>query len=241
MKKLKLLLAICFGLFLSCSSDGTSTSNNPTQKRLTKVIYNREDGSLFTQNIVYNAEGLIVELNDNATGNVTEKFVYNASNQLMQDELYSYDPETNTLEEKIICYYTYNTEGKIATVSEEVTETGFTTFSKNYEVTYGTNTITRTLLQDLNSETVLFGLNLEGKISSIKVTNNGVLDYDLTFVYDAEGNCISGSGPINGSSLDTTTDNINLSVVYDEDHIKNTVLNSNNRFYNNLLIILLFN
>ncbi len=233
MKKLNVLLAVCIGLFLSCSSDGTSTSNNPLPKRLTKVIYNREDGSLFTQNFVYNSQGLITELNDNITGSVTAKYVYNASNQLEREEFYDYT-STNALEEKRITSYTYNIEGKIASLFEETTETGFSTYSNSYEVTYGTNTITRTLVEDFNSEMVIFGLNTEGKVSSIKITRNGIVVADMSFTYDADGNCISGSGPINEGSFDATTDNINLSVIYGA-NLKNSLFNSGNIFYNNLL------
>ena len=56
----------------------------------------------------------------------------------------------------------------------------------------------------------------------------------MSFTYDADGNCISGSGPINEGSFDATTDNINLSVIYGA-NLKNSLFNSGNIFYNNLL------
>ncbi|WP_298223496.1 hypothetical protein [Flavobacterium sp.] len=231
MKKLNLLFAVCFGLFLSCSSDDSSTNNNPAPKRVSQLVYHNADGSVYTQDIVYDTEGIITEINDNATGNVAQKYVYNASNQLEREESYWYTA-TNTLDEKKITSYTYNTDGKIATVVQETTETGLPSYSRTFDITYSANTITRTR-SDSYPEIVVFGLNPQGKVSSIKITRNGILCDDMTFGYDADGNCISGSGPINEGSFDRTTDNINLSVIYG-----NTLkidLNSTVTFYHDLL------
>jgi hypothetical protein len=233
MKKLNLLFALCFGLLLSCSSEDSNTNTNPTDKRVTQLVYHNNNGTLYTQNIVYNDEGIITEINDDATGNVIQKYVYNASNQLLSDEFYWYDDETNALNEKTICTYTYNAAGKIATVVEETTVTGMSPYSKAFEITYDANTITRTLVENFYSETVVFGLNPAGKITNIKISRNGVLLDDMTFGYDADGNCISGSGPINEGSLDATTENINLSVVYG-DNLK-IDLNGTVTFYHDLL------
>lgn len=214
MKKLKLLIVLLIGLTIySCSSDNGTIENSNNEKVLTQIIY-QSNPYQFTQNIEYDNNGNVIKIVD-SNGLILSSNTYNSSNQLTKHEFHEY--QNGALYFKEIDNLLYNGDGKISNIehishfydSDENIESQSTV---NNSISYSNNTMTK-VSDDAWNTTVEYGLNNE-LITSIKVYKNDVLKSDMIFNYDADGNCISGSGPIDEGSLDTTTDDINLNVTY---------------------------
>ena len=225
MKKLNLIFAILIGLIItSCSSDDTVENNN-SEKKLVKITY--QDLSNQNQSdihIIYDSNNNISEINDD-DGLLLQKFTYNSVNKIIKTESYYY--YNQILEYKDITSITYDANNKISTIIE--TYISYNTDgsissqeSTNHTFTYSNNSIIR-LSDDFSNTKVEYALS-NGLFTRIKVYRNNTLKSDMTFTYDSEGNCISGSGPINEGSLDSTTNNIELSVLYGSEE-KNPIFN----------------
>lgn len=108
-------------------------------------------------------------------------------------------------------YAHYNTDGSVSNQN-----------SINHTITYETNSMTRTS-DDFANTKIEYSLTND-LITGIKIFKYDELKSNMTFAYDSGGNCISGSGPIAEGSLDTTTDDIELSVSYGSEE-KNPIFN----------------
>lgn len=211
MKKLKLFFTLLIGLtILSCSSDDNSTDDIITEKRLTQIIFQSQS----TQNVIYDNSGKVIEINDN-NGLVLSSNTYNSSNKLTKHEFNEYD--NGILYFKEIDNLTYNSDNKISNIehiSFFYNSDGSVSSqnSVNNTITYSSNSIIRTV-DDFWNTRVEFGLSND-LITSIKVYLSNELKSDMLFNYDSDGNCISGTGPIDEGSLDSKTDNIDLNVTY---------------------------
>lgn len=214
MKKLNLLIILFTGIIIySCSSDENPTDNQNIEKVLTQIIY-QNDQYQFIQNIEYDNSGNIIEINDN-NGLVHSSNTYNSSSQLTKHEFNEY--ENGTLYFKEIDNLTYNSDSKISNIehisffyNSDGSVSNQTTV--NNIITYSNNSIIRTV-DDFWNTRVEFGLTND-LITSIKVYRSNELKSDMLFSYDSNGNCISGTGSIDEGSLDSTTDNIDLTVTY---------------------------
>lgn len=234
--------ALFFLLFVSCSTDLTDESSTD-KKRLTQIVYEYFDQDFkAVKNIEYDALGRVVLITDEE-GKTLETYLYNSIGKLHKKEFFDFNSETNVLRNKEVTEYTYNSDDKISGVTEIYsyydTEGNFISDSSVYnEVTYSNNIMVR-LNTNYNYKTE-YGFDENNLITSIKVFKDDILKSNMTFSYDAEGNCIAGSGPIDEGSLDSTTDNINLKVIYDIEE-KNAffnqffeyeILSSGQGFYN---------
>jgi YD repeat-containing protein len=211
MKKLKLFFTLLIGLtILSCSTDDNSTDDIITEKKLTQIIFQSQS----TQNVIYDSSGKVIEINDN-NGLVLSSNTYNSSNKLTKQEFNEYD--NGILYFKEIDNLTYNSDNKISNIehiSFFYNSDGSVSSqnSINNIITYSSNSMIRTV-DDFWNTRVEFGLTND-LITSIKVYRSNELKSDMLFNYDSDGNCISGTGPIDQGSLDSTTDNIDLNVTY---------------------------
>lgn len=218
MKKLNMLLGLLIGLtILSCSPDDNSNDIPKTEKKLVRVTYKdlNNNQNQEVNNYVYDSKGNIVEINDQS-GLIIVSYTYNSSNRLIQQEYFEYDNQTNTLYFKEIDNLSYNTDNKISNIENinvfyNSDGSISSQNSKNNTITYSSNSITK--ISD-NQIKVEYGLNDNDLITSIKVYRNNILKSDMSFTYDSNGNCISGTGSIDEGSLDSTTDNIALNVTY---------------------------
>ncbi len=225
MKKLNLLLGILIGMIIiSCSSDD-ATENNNSEKKLTRITYqNLSDQSQYTLNITYDNNNNLTEVTSN--GQLIQKYTYNSLNKVIGYSLYNYENQILSFEENLSIAYnidnkisnlieifiSYNPDGNISNES-----------STNHNITYGNNSIMR-LSDDFANTKIEYTLS-NNLFTGIKVYRNSILKSDMTFTYDAGGNCISGIGPIDEGSLDSTTNDIELSVLYGTEE-KNTVFNA---------------
>jgi len=214
MKKLNLLIVLFTGIIIySCSSDDNPTDNPDSEKALTQIIY-QNDQYQFTQKIEYDDSGNVIEINDN-NGLVYSSNTYNSSNQLTKHEFNEY--ENGTLYFKEIDNLTYNSDNKISNIehiSFSYNSDGSISnqTSVNNIITYSNNSMIRTV-DDFWNTRIEFGLTND-LITSIKVYRSNELKSDMAFSYDSNRNCISGTGSIDEGSLDSTTDNIDLTVTY---------------------------
>jgi hypothetical protein len=224
MKKLNLLIVLFIGIIIySCSTDENPTDNPGTEKELTQIIY-QNDQYQFIQNIEYDNSGNVIEINDN-NGLVHSSNTYNSSNQLTIHEFNEYDNGTLYFKETDVL--TYNSDNKISNIEH----TSFfynsdgsisSQNSVNNSITHSNNSIIR-ISDDAWNTKVEYGLNND-LITSIKVYKSDVLKSDMIFNYDSQGNCVSGTGSIDEGSLDSTTNNIDLSVTYGTE-VKNQFFN----------------
>ena len=213
MKRLNLLMVIIIGITISsCSSDDQSIE--APDKKLTKIVYDYSNGLEVVRSLSYDSNNNIVEItNDNNLP--TDKYLYNSSNQLIQREHYEYDSQTNEITEKQTYLFSYNSTGSIITIEKETIDSygGNTNiYNKSYTISYVDNKIVR--ISNPAWDEVTFELNEDDTINNIKIVRNGILIDDMSFTYDNNKNCVSGSGYINEGSLNSTTGNINLSAVY---------------------------
>lgn len=213
MKRLNLLMVVIIGITISsCSSDDQSIE--APDKKLTKIVYEYSNGLEVAQSLSYDSNNNIVEItNDNNLP--TDKYLYNSSNQLIQREQYGYDSQTNEITEKQTYLFSYNSTGSIITIEKETIDNyGVNTniYNKSYTITYTDNKIVR--VSNPAWDEVTFELNEDDTINNIKIVRNGTLIDDMSFTYDNNKNCISGSGYIHEGSLNSTTENINLTAVY---------------------------
>lgn len=234
MKNINSLLSVLIAiLILSCSpSDDTiiddTVVNNNTKKRLTKTTYLSLTSQYeFNRYIAYDANHNITEISDNE-GLILEKYTYNSSNKVVENVLNIY--ENKTLDYKDITLITYNSNSQISNIVETFIDYNsdgsiLSQSDINHNFTYTNNAITR-LSDDSNKTKIDYKLSND-LITGIKVFRNNVLKSDMTFAYDNEGNCISGSGPIYGDviDIDPPTDDIKFSVVYGTE-IKNSLFNN---------------
>ena len=227
MKKLNLLIGLLIGfMILSCSSDDSSPSEeNNSEKKLTQIIYeNLNNQTQFTRNIAYDASNNVREVTDN-NNQLIEKFTYNSSNQIIENEFYEY--QNMTLTNKDVTSIMYDNTGKISSIVEthvyyNADGSVSNQNSINHTITYGANAMTR-ISDDFANTRIEYSLT-NNLITGIKKFRNNELKSDMTFAYDSGGNCISGNGPIDEGSLDTTTDDIELSVSYGSEE-KNPIFN----------------
>ena len=213
MKRLNLLMVVIIGITISsCSSDDQSIE--APDKKLTKIVYDYSNGLEVVRSLSYDSNNNIVEItNDNNLP--TDKYLYNSSNQLIQREQYGYDSQTNEITEKQTYLFSYNSTGSIITIEKETIDNyGVNTniYNKSYTITYTDNKIVR--VSNPAWDEVTFELNEDDTINNIKIVRNGILIDDMSFTYDNNKNCVSGSGYINEGSLNSTTGNINLTAVY---------------------------
>ena len=227
MKKLNLLIGLLIGfMIISCSSDDSSPSEeNNSEKKLTQIIYdNLNNQSQFTRNITYDGNNNVTEITDN-NNQLIEKYAYNSSNQIIENEFYEY--QNQTLTNKDVTSIIYDNTDKISSIVEtyvyyNADGSVSNQNSTNHTITYGTNSMTR-ISDDFANTKIEYSLTND-LISGIKVFRNNELKSDMTFAYDSGGNCISGNGPIDEGSLDSTTDDIELSVSYGSEE-KNPIFN----------------
>jgi len=206
-------MVVIIGITISsCSSDDQSIE--APDKKLTKIVYEYSNGLEVAQSLSYDSNNNIVEItNDNNLP--TDKYLYNSSNQLIQREQYGYDSQTNEITEKQTYLFSYNSTGSIITIEKETIDSygGNTNiYNKSYTISYVDNKIVR--ISNPAWDEVTFELNEDDTINNIKIVRNGILIDDMSFTYDNNKNCVSGSGYINEGSLNSTTGNINLTAVY---------------------------
>ena len=206
-------MVVIIGITISsCSSDDQSIE--APDKKLTKIVYEYSNGLEVVRSLSYDSNNNIVEItNDNNLP--TDKYLYNSSNQLIQREQYGYDSQTNEITEKQTYLFSYNSTGSIITIEKETIDNyGVNTniYNKSYTITYTDNKIVR--VSNPAWDEVTFELNEDDTINNIKIVRNGTLIDDMSFTYDNNKNCVSGSGYINEGSLNSTTGNINLTAVY---------------------------
>ena len=206
-------MVVIIGITISsCSSDDQSIE--APDKKLTKIVYEYSNGLEVVRSLSYDSNNNIVEItNDNNLP--TDKYLYNSSNQLIQREQYGYDSQTNEITEKQTYLFSYNSTGSIITIEKETIDNyGVNTniYNKSYTITYTDNKIVR--VSNPAWDEVTFELNEDDTINNIKIVRNGILIDDMSFTYDNNKNCVSGSGYINEGSLNSTTGNINLTAVY---------------------------
>ena len=206
-------MVVIIGITISsCSSDDQSIE--APDKKLTKIVYEYSNGLEVAQSLSYDSNNNIVEItNDNNLP--TDKYLYNSSNQLIQREQYGYDSQTNEITEKQTYLFSYNSTGSIITIEKETIDSygGNTNiYNKSYTISYVDNKIVR--ISNPAWDEVTFELNEDDTINNIKIVRNGTLIDDMSFTYDNNKNCVSGSGYINEGSLNSTTGNINLTAVY---------------------------
>ena len=206
-------MVVIIGITISsCSSDDQSIE--APDKKLTKIVYEYSNGLEVVRSLSYDSNNNIVEItNDNNLP--TDKYLYNSSNQLIQREQYGYDSQTNEITEKQTYLFSYNSTGGIITIEKETIDNyGVNTniYNKSYTITYTDNKIVR--VSNPAWDEVTFELNEDDTINNIKIVRNGILIDDMSFTYDNNKNCVSGSGYINEGSLNSTTGNINLTAVY---------------------------
>ena len=206
-------MVVIIGITISsCSSDDQSIE--APDKKLTKIVYDYSNGLEVVRSLSYDSNNNIVEItNDNNLP--TDKYLYNSSNQLIQREQYGYDSQTNEITEKQTYLFSYNSTGSIITIEKETIDNyGVNTniYNKSYTITYTDNKIVR--VSNPAWDEVTFELNEDDTINNIKIVRNGILIDDMSFTYDNNKNCVSGSGYINEGSLNSTTGNINLTAVY---------------------------
>lgn len=213
MKKLD-VLAIFFLVItiFSCSSDNDSTENTNT-KKLTKIIH-KSNQYEFIQNVIYNNKGEVVEIKD-GSGLVLTSNKYDNSGKLIKHEFNEYN--NGVLYFKEIDDLLYNDDNKISNIkhnSFRYNSDGsiLSQNSINNNITYSNNSMIKTS-DDFRNTRVEYGFT-NNFITSIKVYKNNILKNNMAFNYDADGNCISGTGSINEGSSDSTTDNIDLKVTY---------------------------
>ncbi len=248
----KLVLVLCLFSMISCSSESNDKASDETvnsEKRLTKIVYEFfENNSKVVRNIEYDSQGRIIFMTDDF-GNKIETYQYNATGKLSKNEFFDYDSETNVLENKEVTEFLYNADNKISDVIETYSyyDTSGNFISENSvssKVTYSGNKMIR--LDENRDYKTEYQFNNSGLIDLVKVFRGDILKSNMSFIYDADGNCISGSGPIDEGSLDTTTSNINLSVTYSEEEkhpffnqfFEYQILSSGQGFYNlkNILV-----
>ena len=206
-------MVVIIGITISsCSSDDQSIE--APDKKLTKIVYDYSNGLEVVRSLSYDSNNNIVEItNDNNLP--TDKYLYNSSNQLIQREHYEYDSQTNEITEKQTYLFSYNSTGSIITIEKETIDSygGNTNiYNKSYTISYVDNKIVR--ISNPAWDEVTFELNEDDTINNIKIVRNGILIDDMSFTYDNNKNCVSGSGYINEGSLNSTTGNINLTAVY---------------------------
>ena len=229
MNKLNLILGILIGItIISCSSDDNpiTNNNNNSEKKITKSTYlNLNNQSVFIESVVYDNNDNIIETTGN-NGLILSSYFYNSSDILIKKEFNEY--ENQTLYFKEVDNISYNNDNKISNIEH----TGIIYNSDgsisnqnttNYNITYGNNSITS--LSDDFANTKIEYILSNNLITGIKVFRNNTLKSDMSFAYDAGGNCLSGSGPIDEGSLDSTTNDIELSVSYGTKE-KNLVFNT---------------
>lgn len=236
MKKSNLLLVILIALTtLSCSSDDNTNDNEKTEKKLVQIKYQylNNTQNKYVSNIVYDVNGNIVKMS-NENGQITDSYSYNSLNRLVLQEYFEYINQTSSdLDFKEITTFSYDEDNRILSIQETyinyVPGSNPNESTVTHNITYSNNLITKTS-DDYANTKVEYGLNDKDLITSIKVYRNNLLKSNMAFIYDANGNCISGSGPIDEGSLDSKTDNINLSVSYGSQQkapILNTFFNYN--------------
>ncbi|MCR8666311.1 hypothetical protein NO995_01330 [Aestuariibaculum sp. M13] len=219
MNNLHLYFALLIGFtIISCSSNSDETNSNP-EKKLIQIKYQALDDSLYfyESNIVYDDNGNIIEMK-NEVGQTTNTYSYNASNQMVLQEYFEYvDKTSNDLDFKEITTFSYGNDNKFSTIQETyINYIPGSTPNENtvtHNITYLTNLMIKTS-DDYHQTKVEYGLSDNNLITSIKVFKNGELKSDMQFTYDDNGNCISGTGPINEGSYDSITGNIALNVLY---------------------------
>jgi len=220
MKKLNLLLALLLGFtILSCSSDDDTNDNENLEKQLVQIKYQdlSNNQNQYVSNITYDTNGNIVEMN-NENGQITNSYSYNSLNHLVHQEYFEYVNSTsNDLDFKVITTFSYDNNNKILTAQETyinyVPGGNPNESTVTHSITYSNNLMTKTS-DDFANTKVEYGLDDNNLITSIKVYRNNILKSNMAFTYDNNGNCISGIGPIDEGSLDSTTDNINLIASY---------------------------
>lgn len=227
MKNLNILSGFLIVLIiLSCTSDDKPENNN-SEKRLTQVNFQGLTyQSEFTRNITYDNNGNIIESTDH-NGLIIDSGSYNSSNLLIKKEYNEYN-QNQVIIHKEIENISYDSQDKISNI-----ENLFISYNSdgsiinqnsiNYSFSYSNNSITR--LSDDTQNTKIEYTMTNNLFTGIKVYRNNILKSDMTFTYDASGNCISGSGPIDEGSFGTTTDDIELSVSYGMEE-KNSIFNA---------------
>ncbi len=223
MKNLNIFFGIILGLTLiCCSSDNGDNSNS--QKKLTKIIYNVNGQVRLTQNLVYDTNDDLIEINDE-NGLVESSYGYNSSNNLIQVIDYQYNDDNSNFE--MIKNISYNNDNKISNIEEIFNVYNADDGTLNYQnnsnrmVTYGNNSIT-IIYDDISNRMVELTLS-NNLITGVKIFSSNELVSDMVFSYDDEGNCISGSGPYEPGLYDTT--DIDLNVIYGNKE-KNTHFNA---------------
>lgn len=213
MKGISLTLSILISLFIfSCSDDDDLNIIN-TEKKITQIKYQYSQNQ-YLYNVSYDSNNNISET-FNSLGQTIQKYTYDSSNKLVYKEFNEYN--NDVLINKDISNFSFNSDNKISTIEETYiyyNPDGSVSnqSSVNHNVTYGSNSITR-ISDDFSSTKAEYSLT-NNLITGIKIYRNNILKNDMTFEYDSEGNCISGNGPIDEGSLDSTTNDINLSVAY---------------------------
>lgn len=214
MKNLKILIGLILGLTLiGCSSD--DADNNGSQKKLTKIIHNVNGHVILTQNLLYDKNNNLIEINDE-NGLVESSYNYNSINNIIQVIDYQYNDDNSNFE--MIKNISYNNDNKISNIEEIFNVYNADDGTLNYQnnsnriVTYGNNSIS-IVYDDISNRKVELVLS-NNLITRVKIFSSNVLESDMIFSYDNEGNCISGRGAYEPGLYDTT--DIDLNVIYGE-------------------------
>lgn len=210
-------------LLISCSSDDNHNTNasDSKEKRIIQLKYQdlEDSNNRLIMNIKYDNSGNLIEIVNNENDNIINSFSYNNLNQLIKLSTFSYYEKSSNIYAEFINTYEYNSENQISNIKQNnkyfsIDGQLSSERNKEYTISYSGSLITSENNNDFDPINKV-EFNIENDlITKIKAYEGKELVSNFSFTYDAEGNCISGTGPTKGFSLDSRTDNIDLKASY---------------------------
>ena len=215
--RLNLVNYILFITILSCNSEDNNNIGNSTStdKKLETITLTYTDTNNTIQNkFIYDSNNNLIETR-NEKNQLVNSYTWDDNNRLTSHEFNEYSSDELFFKE--IEFITYDDFSRISNIehrsSSHSSEDGVNELTpSNHKISYEGDKIIKTF--DGGSTNIVEYLMDGELIKEVKLYNNDELSADLSFEYDTNGNCISGSGPILIGFESELTSNIDLSVAY---------------------------